>query len=101
MQADAARIRVLNGTLSTDLDTRTGGYLSQKGFQVTEFGKTKATSRTMIILYSPKLYTLRLLMDVLGITRSPQIIIKPDAAETVDIEVRLGNDWINKLPAGQ
>ena len=101
MQADAARIRVLNGTLSTDLDTRTGGYLSQKGFQVTEFGKTKAASRTMIILYSPKLYTLRLLMDVLGITRSPQIIIKPDAAETVDIEVRLGNDWINKLPAGQ
>jgi hypothetical protein len=33
-----------------------------------------------------------------GITRSPQILIKPDPTEMVDIEIRLGRDWIDKAP---
>jgi hypothetical protein len=33
-----------------------------------------------------------------GITRSPQILIKSDPAQTVDIEIRLGTDWIDKAP---
>lgn len=98
MLADDAHIRVLNGTTTKDLDARMGRYLLGQGIVVTEYGKTKTLSRTTIILYKPKLYALRFIMDVLQITRSPQILIKPDASQTVDIEVLVGNDWVNKLP---
>jgi LCP family protein required for cell wall assembly len=99
MQADEARVRLLNGTASPALDTRTGAYLSQQGMQVTEFGTTKTQSRTTVVLYSPKLYALEFLLNVFEITRSPQILIQPDPSQTVDIEVRLGPDWVDNLPA--
>jgi LCP family protein required for cell wall assembly len=99
MEADGARIRVLNGTSTLQLSTQTQRYLAQRGMQVTETGKTKAISRTTIMLYSPKLYTLRFLIDLFGISSSAQIFIKPDPAQTVDIELRLGKDWVGKLPA--
>jgi len=99
MQADEARIRVLNGTSIGPLDERTATYLSQQGLRVTELGNTKASSRTTIILYSPKLYTLQFLRDLFEVTNT-QIIIKPDPSQTVDIEIRLGKDWVSKLPDG-
>jgi hypothetical protein len=73
----------------------------QQDVRVTEIGKTKAISRTTIILYSPKLYALRFLIDTFGITNTAQILIKSDPTQTVDIEVRLGKDWIGKLPLGE
>jgi LCP family protein required for cell wall assembly len=97
-QADAARIRILNGTSTAELDARTAGYLSQQGLQITELGKTKSLSRTTIILYSPKLYTFKFLLEVFGIEHSTQILIRSDPSQTVDIEIRLGQDWMNKLP---
>ena len=100
MQADGARVRILNGTSTPLLDTRTGLYLSQQGLAVREFGRTKATSRTTIFLYSPKLYTLQYLIGIFGITNSTPIRIQPDPSQTVDIEIRLGTDWVSKLPSG-
>lgn len=99
-QADGARIRILNGTSTAQLETRTARYLSQQGLLVTEVSSTSAQSRTSIILYSPSLYAFRYLIDVFEITRSPQILIRPDPSQTVDIEVRLGSDWIGLLPSG-
>ena len=101
MQADEARVRVLNGTSTDQLSTQTQSYLLQQGVQVTEIGKTKLASRTVIVLYAPKLYTLQFLRETFGVTSSAQLLIKPDPTETVDIEVRLGKDWIDKLPADQ
>jgi polyisoprenyl-teichoic acid--peptidoglycan teichoic acid transferase len=101
MQADGARVRVLNGTSTDQLSTQTQSYLLRQGMRVTEIGKTKAATRTMIILYSPKLYTLRFLVDIFGITNTAQILIRPDPTQTVDIEVRLGKDWVGKLPSGE
>jgi LCP family protein required for cell wall assembly len=100
MQADHARIRILNGTSTPGLDTRTGSYLAQLGMLVTEYGDTKDSSRTTILLYSPKLYALRYLLDTFGIKSSTQILIKPDPSQTVDIEIRLGKDWVNNMPVG-
>ncbi len=101
MQADGARVRILNGTSLPELDNRTANYLTQQGMMVTEFGNINtAGARTVITLYSPKLYTLRYLLDVFGITSSTQIRIKRDPTETVDIEIRLGPEWIKKLPPG-
>src|SRR5215212_1216114 len=98
MQADGARVRVLNGTSTDQISTQTQSFLLRQGMAVTEIGKTRAASRTTIILYSPKLYTLRFLVDLFKISSTAQILIKPDPTQTVDIEIRLGKDWVGKLP---
>ena len=100
MQAEGARVRILNGTSTTQLDILTGKYLKEQGMIVSGYGDTKLSNRTVVILYSPKLYTLRFLLDMFGITSSTQILIKPDPSQNVDIEVRLGRDWVGKLPIG-
>lgn len=101
MQADAARIRVINDTYTQSLDARTGNYLIAQGMHVTESGApTGALNQTMLVVYSPKLYTLRYLIQVFGITSSNQILIKPDPSSTVDISILIGNDWAGRLPAG-
>ena len=102
MKADAARVRITNNSSTPDLDTRTGNYLLAQGMQVIERGApTGATNQTVVILYSPKLYTLRYLIKPLGmITTSGQIVFKPDPSQSVDVEIRLGNDWAGRLPVG-
>lgn len=101
MQADRARLRILNGTSMPELDTRTANFLATQGIVTTEFGKIEAVNRTTVILYTPKLYTLRYLINLFGITNSTPIRIRPEPTETVDIEIRLGPDWVKKLPAGE
>jgi LCP family protein required for cell wall assembly len=99
MQADAARVRVLNGSFSPNLEVNTGNYFIAQGMAVTEVGPAdRAYDRTVVILYSPKLYTLKYLQAVFGISSSTQILIKPDPAATVDVEIRLGNEWANNNP---
>jgi len=99
MQADSARIRVVNNTSTTDLDGHTAGFLTAQGMQVVEHGApTGTTDRTVLILYSPKLYALRYLVDTFGVTAASQIIFKPAPSETVDIEIRIGEDWVGRLP---
>ncbi len=101
MKADAARVSVTNNTYTAQLDTRTGNFLIAQGMQVTELGPTTGVSdQTTVVVYSPKLYTLRYLISTFGITSSNQIIFKNNPASAVDIEVRIGNDWVAKLPAG-
>ncbi len=102
MQADGARIRVVNNSGVPDLDTRTGNFLLAQGMQVTERGApTGGYNQTVVIVYSPKLYALRFLISPLGmITSSNQIVFKPDPTQSVDLEIRIGNDWAGKLPAG-
>lgn len=99
MLEDQARLRVLNGTSSPQLDARTSEYLSGLGMSVTEIGNTRSQSRTTIVLYSPKLYALRYLQTLFDVTRSLQILIQPDPAQSVDIEIRLGPDWVNRVPS--
>ncbi len=102
MQEDAARVRVVNNTRVRDLDSRTAKFLADQGMNVIEQRpSTGASSQTIVVVYSPKLYALQYLIKPLGmITGSSQIVFKPNPAETVDLEIRLGNDWVKKLPAG-
>jgi LCP family protein required for cell wall assembly len=96
MQADASRVRLLNGSFTPGLDSRTGNYLLSQGVQVTEIGTAdRAYDQTTVILYGPKLYTLKYFQALFRLSSSTQIIFKPDPTSTVDIEVRLGNDWAN------
>ncbi|MCA1806546.1 MAG: LytR C-terminal domain-containing protein, partial [Actinobacteria bacterium] len=74
-------------------------FLTAQGMQVVEQGiPTGAASQTVLIVYTPKLYALRYLMETFGVRESNQVVIKPDPAEAVDIEIRLGEDWVGKLP---
>lgn len=99
MQVDGARVRLLNGSFSPGLEVNTGNYLLAQGMAVTEVGPAdRAYDRTVVVLYGPKLYTLKYLQTLFGISSSTQIIIRPDPASTVDVEVRLGNDWANSNP---
>ena len=99
MQADNARVRILNGSFTPGLEVNTGNYFLAQGMPVTEVGPAdRAYDRTIIYVYSPKLYTLKYLQTVFGITSSTQIRIEANPSATVDIEVRLGNDWANSNP---
>jgi len=99
MKADGARVRLLNGSFSPGLEVNTGNYFLQQGMAVTEVGAAdRAYDRTVLVLHSAKLYTLKYLQAVFGIGSSAQIVISPDPASTVDIEVFLGNDWANSNP---
>jgi polyisoprenyl-teichoic acid--peptidoglycan teichoic acid transferase len=96
MRADAARVRLVNGSFSPALEVSTGNYFIAQGMGVTEVGPAdRIYDRTVIVLYSGKLYTLKYLQAMFGIDSSTQIWISPDPTSTVDVEVRLGNDWAN------
>jgi LCP family protein required for cell wall assembly len=101
MQADSARVRILNGSYTPGLEVSTGNYFLTQGLGVTEVGGAdRAYDNTIIILYKPKLYAMKYLQSVFGITSGAQIRIQPDPNQTVDLEVRLGNNWAanNPLP---
>jgi LCP family protein required for cell wall assembly len=102
MQAEAAVVRVTNNSYTASLDQRTGNFLLSLGMQVRELGTpTGASDSTIVVIYTPKLYALRYLIAPLGmIASSNQIVFSPDATSPVDIEIRLGNDWAGKIPAG-
>lgn len=101
MQADGARVRVTNDSNTPDLDTRTGNFLLAQGMQVTERGApTGISGQSVVIIYSPKVYALRYLIKLGMIVPPSGIVFKPDPSQSVDLEIRLGNDWVSKLPAG-
>ena len=99
MEQDAARLRIWNGTTSPSLDVRTANYLLTKQMHVTDIGKApQLYKQTTIFVYSPKIYALRYLVTLFGVKSGNQIYIKPDSSQPVDIEVRLGSDWVGQLP---
>lgn len=101
MQTEGARVRVTNNTYTGDLDIRTENFLRAQGIQVMEYGyPTGWSEKTVLVIYSPKLYTLRYLEDLFGIKNSYYIIMKTDSSETVDIEICIGEDWVSRLPIG-
>jgi LCP family protein required for cell wall assembly len=98
MRSEEARVRIVDGTFTPGLDQRAGAYFQSQGMSVTEVGQaTEANSSTVIIVYGPKLYTVRFMQAVFGIP-SNQIRFSPDPASTVDIEIRIGSDIAGSIP---
>ena len=98
MRAEEARVRVLDGTFTPGLDQRAGVFFQSQGMSVTEVGAADgAYSSTVVVVYGPKLYTLRYLQSVYGISHT-QIRFSPDPNSTVDIEIRLGSDLASSIP---
>ncbi len=95
---EGARIRIINGTYTPDLGQRAAAYLQGFGLNVAELGSDQASQRTVIVLHSPKLYTLRLFLHLFGLngnSGTSQIKFEPNPASTVDIELRIGLDVAN------
>ena len=89
----------MNGTYTAGLAERTANLLISQGMAVTEVGNAnKLYERTVIVVYAPKLYTLRYLVGQFGITANYQILFDPDPTSSADIEVRVGADWLNIIP---
>jgi len=100
MQEDAALVRVVNGTQTEGLAERTEAYLLARGVQVVEAGEyaERQYDRTTIVMYAPKLYTLKYLISVFGVDRTNQIVFSPDPVSSLDIEIRVGRDAIDAIP---
>jgi len=98
MRAEEARVRIVDGTFTAGLDQRAGAWFQSQGMNVTEVGAaTDVYSSTVVVVYGPKLYTLKYLQSTFGIPSS-QIKFNPDPASTVDIEIRLGSDLAASVP---
>lgn len=98
MRAEEARVRILDGTFTPGLDQRAGLFFQSQGMSVTEVGAADgAYSSTIIVVYGPKLYTLKYLQSVYRISHT-QIRFSPDPNSTVDIEIRIGSDIAGSIP---
>ena len=103
MRSEAARVRVLNGSYGliegTGLAVRTQAYLVSQGMNVIEAGNAdKQYDRSVVILHSGKLYTLRYFVNLLNIDSNALIIFKFDPNATSDVDIMLGNDWARTNP---
>ena len=54
-------------------------------------------SQTVIVVYGPKLYTIKWLQGTFGLS-DRQIRFVPDPSQTVDIEIRIGSDIAGTIP---
>jgi LCP family protein required for cell wall assembly len=98
MRSEEARVRIVDGTFTPGLDQRAGQYFQSQGMSVTEVGAAdNVYASTVIIVYGPKLYTVRYLQSVFGIP-SNQIRFSPDPTQSIDIEIRLGSDIAGSIP---
>lgn len=102
MQAEAARVAVVNGSGVEGLAARTAEYLTGQGMNVVGFGNTgdypalynyPFPDRTVVIIHSGGLYAMQYIQALMGFNSQSQIIFdyNPDAA--ADIIIALGSDW--------
>jgi LCP family protein required for cell wall assembly len=98
MRSEEAHVRIVDGTFTPGMDQRAGNWFKSQGVNVTEVGPaSEVYSYTSIIIYGPKLYTVKYLQATFGIPIS-QVRFSPDPASPVDIEIRLGSDIAGYVP---
>lgn len=98
MQQEEARVRIMDGTFTPGLDQRAGSVFQSYGMNVTEVAPSpEVYSQTIVVVYGPKLYTIKWLQATFGISER-QIRFSPDPNQTVDIEIRIGSDIAGSIP---
>jgi LCP family protein required for cell wall assembly len=98
MQAEGARVSVLNASGVTGLAAETGDYLTGQGMNVVNVGNpSEFPGTTVIIDHSGKPYALKYLMQLMNLS-SAQIRIRFDPNAAADIEILLGPEWANNNP---
>jgi len=94
LAAEGARVVIQNGTDREGLDAETALFLKEQGFDITQFGPAdmRGYSRTVIVDYSGKEYTLGTLVNFFNV--APENIRRsPNLQSDVDIRVIIGADF--------
>ncbi len=95
---ESARVAVLNGSSTPGLAASTSDYLTSQGLNVVQTDNAqKATPYTEIIFYSGKPYTVKYLVDLMGIDPI-RIFHVNDPTSPVDVTVILGDQWSANNP---
>ena len=98
MLAENARVSVLNGTYENGIAAKTADYFKTQGLNVTTTGNSSTKVGTTILIdHSGKPYLVKYLMEVMHIGAS-QVRIRFDPATTTDVEIIVGEDWVNNNP---
>lgn len=98
MQAEAAKVAVLNGSTTNGLAAVTMEYLVSQLFNVTEAGNAETVyTNTTVFDYTGNPYTLKYLIEVMGINPT-RIFNRYDPTSPVDLTVILGTDWAASNP---
>jgi polyisoprenyl-teichoic acid--peptidoglycan teichoic acid transferase len=101
IMAENARVVIHNGSADPSLPARTAQYLRGKGVNVTsDTTAGQAAAQSTIIDYAGKPYTLKLLVEMLGIENS-RVINRYDPNSSVDVEVTLGSTFAKNNPLGK
>ena len=101
-----ATVIVLNGTFTQGIAIQTGDYLKTQGINVINNGNANQnTGVTKIIDHTGRPATVKYFKELFGITSSAQIICAYDPTipsydpnAPADIEIILGDAWVNKNP---
>ncbi len=102
MQAEAARIVVINGSGVPGMAAQTSDYLKTQGMNVIAFGNTgdypdkyysPFPDRTIIIVHAGKPYAMQYLMALMQFNSTSQIKVDFDPNAPEDIILALGYDW--------
>lgn len=98
LQAEGAKISILNGTSLAGLASRTTEYLQSLGLSIAEAGNgDQLYTSTTIFDYTGKPYTNQFLMEALNVS-SNRLFSRYDPTSQVDVVVILGADWANNNP---
>ena len=100
IDAERAKLKVLNGTAPAGLAARTTDYLTGQGFSIVETGNAdQVYGSTTLYDYTGKPYTLKYLAEAMAVDPS-RIYSRYDPTSPVDVVVVLGNDWAasNSIP---
>lgn len=95
MQAENARLSILNGAGKPGLATRTKDYLNNEGATVVETGDAAETTLyTIIVDHTGNPYTVKYLVELMGISPN-KYYLRFDPESQVDVVITLGYDWAN------
>lgn len=97
MQAEAARLAILNGSNSSGLEKQAAEALKKQGVHVSQMGAaSRASGSTTLIDHSGSPYLLSYLLTTLNLSPA-NVVMRFDPAAPVDVELILGNDAPQRL----
>ena len=98
MEAEGARVEVLNGTLQPGLASDTVSYLKENGVSVADPDSAEELyPETTVIDYTGNPHTLDYLTSLLGIAPE-NVFHRYDVSNEYDIVLLLGDDWASNNP---
>ena len=98
MQAEGARVAVLNGSYAEGVAGKTSDYFKSQGMNIVQTDNTsEKVAVTLLVDHSGKPYLLKYLMMVMNIDAS-QVRTRFDPNSATDVEIIIGNDWAYNNP---